>query len=167
MNVHSCLEYPGQRLTLLPHIRPDVLVRLTLSADERKVHKIKVGNDLRLFTVRQRLFRGALFLIIPVVFVWQAAFFCSPLSRRKRFRLEYRIAKREVIRYWKEANRMGKKGKGKKAEVVFLVCEETGDRNYTLSPCKPGSEAGKYMFLEKWQPNLLRRMQMRISWIFL
>lgn len=47
---------------------------------------------------------------------------------------------------------MGKKGKGKKAEVIFLVCEETGDRNYALRR-KPGSEKLK---LKKYSPRLRR-----------
>ena len=34
---------------------------------------------------------------------------------------------------------MAKGGKKKKAEVVFLVCEESGDYNYTLRR-KPGGE---------------------------
>ncbi len=38
----------------------------------------------------------------------------------------------------------------KKAEVVFLVCEESGDYNYTLRR-KPGSEKLK---LKKYSPRL-------------
>jgi large subunit ribosomal protein L33 len=48
---------------------------------------------------------------------------------------------------------MGKKkgGKGKKkAESVFLVCEETGDYNYTLKR-KPG---GEKLELMKYSPRL-------------
>ncbi|MFM7843037.1 MAG: 50S ribosomal protein L33 [Planctomycetota bacterium] len=41
----------------------------------------------------------------------------------------------------------------KKAEVVFLVCEETGDYNYTLRK-KPGGEKLK---LKKYHPKLRRR----------
>lgn len=44
---------------------------------------------------------------------------------------------------------MGKGGK-KKAEVVFLVCEETGDYNYSLRR-KPGGEKLK---LKKYCPRL-------------
>jgi large subunit ribosomal protein L33 len=44
---------------------------------------------------------------------------------------------------------MGKGGK-KKAEVVFLVCEETGDYNYSLRR-KPGGEKLK---LKKYSPRL-------------
>lgn len=46
---------------------------------------------------------------------------------------------------------MAKGGKkGKKAETVFLVCEETGDYNYTLRR-KPGGEKLK---LKKYSPRL-------------
>jgi large subunit ribosomal protein L33 len=45
---------------------------------------------------------------------------------------------------------MAKGGKKKKAEVVFLVCEESGDYNYTLRR-KPGSEKLKLM---KFSPRL-------------
>ncbi len=47
---------------------------------------------------------------------------------------------------------MAKKGgkSKKKAEVVFLVCEESGDYNYTLRR-KPGSEKLK---LKKYSPRL-------------
>jgi large subunit ribosomal protein L33 len=38
----------------------------------------------------------------------------------------------------------------KKAEVVFLVCEETGDQNYVLRR-KPGGEKLK---LKKYSPRL-------------
>ena len=41
----------------------------------------------------------------------------------------------------------------KKAEVVFLVCEETGDRNYVLKR-KPGGEKLK---LKKYSSRLRRR----------
>ena len=50
---------------------------------------------------------------------------------------------------------MAKTGKGKKkkkAEVVFLVCEETGDHNYTLRR-KPGGEKLK---LNRYSPRLRR-----------
>ena len=47
------------------------------------------------------------------------------------------------------AAKKGGKGK-KKAESVFLVCEETGDYNYTLRR-KPGSEKLK---LKKYNPRL-------------
>lgn len=48
----------------------------------------------------------------------------------------------------------GKKGKKKKkAETVFLVCEETGDYNYVLRR-KPGSEKLK---LKKYCPRLRKR----------
>ena len=47
---------------------------------------------------------------------------------------------------------MGKKGKGKKAEVVFLVCEESGDYNYALRR-KPGAEKLK---VKKYCPRLRR-----------
>ena len=40
----------------------------------------------------------------------------------------------------------------KKVEVVFLVCEETGDYNYTLRR-KPGGEKLK---LKKYSPRLHR-----------
>jgi large subunit ribosomal protein L33 len=43
----------------------------------------------------------------------------------------------------------GKKGK-KKAETVFLVCEETGDYNYAIRK-KPGGEKLK---LSKYSPRL-------------
>ena len=45
------------------------------------------------------------------------------------------------------------KGKGKKLEVVFLVCEETGDINYILRR-KPGGEKLK---LKKYSPRLRKR----------
>lgn len=41
----------------------------------------------------------------------------------------------------------------KKAEVVFLVCEETGDYNYTIKK-KPGTEKLK---LKKFSSRLRRR----------
>ena len=40
--------------------------------------------------------------------------------------------------------------KGKKLEIVHLVCEETGDYNYTLRK-KPGAEKLK---LKKYSPRL-------------
>jgi large subunit ribosomal protein L33 len=46
--------------------------------------------------------------------------------------------------------KMAGKGKKKKAEIVFLVCEETGDYNYTLRR-KPGGEKLK---LKKYCPRL-------------
>ena len=46
---------------------------------------------------------------------------------------------------------MAKGGKGKKkAETIFLVCEESGDYNYTLRR-KPGGEKLK---LKKYCPRL-------------
>jgi large subunit ribosomal protein L33 len=49
---------------------------------------------------------------------------------------------------------MAKKGKGKKkkAEAVFLVCEETGDYNYALRR-KPG---GEKLRLRKFCPRCRR-----------
>ncbi len=49
---------------------------------------------------------------------------------------------------------MANKGKGrkKKLETIFLVCEETGDQNYTLRR-KPGGEKLK---LKKYSPRLRR-----------
>jgi large subunit ribosomal protein L33 len=47
---------------------------------------------------------------------------------------------------------MAKGGKKKKAETVFLVCEETGDYNYSLKR-KPGGEKLK---LRKYSPRLRR-----------
>ncbi len=44
------------------------------------------------------------------------------------------------------------KGKKKKAEVVFLVCEESGDANYVLRR-KPG---GEKLRLKKYCPRLRR-----------
>ncbi len=41
----------------------------------------------------------------------------------------------------------------KKVETVFLVCEETGDYNYTLRR-KPGTEKLK---LQKYSPRLRKR----------
>jgi large subunit ribosomal protein L33 len=41
----------------------------------------------------------------------------------------------------------------KKAEVVFLVCEETGDLNYVLKR-KPGGEKLK---LQKYSPRLRKK----------
>ncbi len=43
----------------------------------------------------------------------------------------------------------------KKAETVFLVCQETGDYNYTLRR-KPGGEKLK---LKKYCPRLRRRTE--------
>jgi large subunit ribosomal protein L33 len=51
------------------------------------------------------------------------------------------------------AKKKGGKGK-KKAETVFLVCEETGDYNYTLRR-KPGGDRGK-LKLKKYNPRLRR-----------
>jgi large subunit ribosomal protein L33 len=49
---------------------------------------------------------------------------------------------------------MAKSGKSKKkAETVFLVCEETGDYNYTVKR-KPGGEKLK---LNKFSPRLRKR----------
>lgn len=48
---------------------------------------------------------------------------------------------------------MAKGGKKKKVEVIFLVCEETGDHNYTLRR-KSGGEKLK---LKKYCPRLRRR----------
>jgi large subunit ribosomal protein L33 len=45
---------------------------------------------------------------------------------------------------------MAGKGKKKKAETVFLVCEETGDYNYSLRR-KPGAEKLK---VKKYCPRL-------------
>jgi large subunit ribosomal protein L33 len=48
---------------------------------------------------------------------------------------------------------MAKGGKkGKKKEVIFLVCEETGDYNYALRR-KPG---GEKLRLKKYSPRLRR-----------
>lgn len=47
---------------------------------------------------------------------------------------------------------MAKGGKKKKAETVFLVCEETGDMNYALRR-KPG---GEKLRLKKYCPRLRR-----------
>ena len=41
----------------------------------------------------------------------------------------------------------------KKAETVFLVCEETGDKNYTVRR-KPGREK---LRVKKYSPRLRRR----------
>lgn len=46
------------------------------------------------------------------------------------------------------------KGK-KKAEVVFLVCKETGDHNYTLRR-KPG---GEKLSLKKYSPKLRKHTE--------
>jgi large subunit ribosomal protein L33 len=45
---------------------------------------------------------------------------------------------------------MAKGGKKKKAETVFLVCEETGDYNYCLRR-KPG---GEKLRVKKYSPKL-------------
>ena len=50
------------------------------------------------------------------------------------------------------AKKKGGKSK-KKAETVFLVCEETGDYNYTVRR-KPG---GEKLQLMKFSPRLQRR----------
>ena len=50
-----------------------------------------------------------------------------------------------------EMAKTGKKSK-KKAETVFLVCEETGDHNYTLRR-KPG---GEKLRVKKYSPRLRR-----------
>lgn len=47
------------------------------------------------------------------------------------------------------AKKKGGRGK-KKAETLFLVCEETGDHNYTVRK-KPGGEKLK---LSKYSPRL-------------
>ena len=52
------------------------------------------------------------------------------------------------------AKKKGSKSK-KKAETVFLVCQETGDYNYTLRR-KPGGEKLK---LKKYSPRLRRHTQ--------
>ncbi len=46
----------------------------------------------------------------------------------------------------------GGKGKKKKAETVFLVCEESGDYNYSLRR-RPG---GEKLRLKKYSPRLRR-----------
>ncbi len=48
---------------------------------------------------------------------------------------------------------MAKGKKKKKVETVFLVCEETGDYNYTIRR-KPGGEKLK---IKKYSPRLRRR----------
>jgi len=48
---------------------------------------------------------------------------------------------------------MAKGKKKKKVETVFLVCEETGDYNYTLRR-KPGGEKLKLL---KYSPRLRKR----------
>jgi len=49
----------------------------------------------------------------------------------------------------------------KKAEVVYLVCEETGDYNYTLMR-KPGGEKLK---LSKFCPRLRKHTETRpVTW---
>jgi large subunit ribosomal protein L33 len=53
-----------------------------------------------------------------------------------------------VLSVWREEKSVGKSKK--KAETVFLVCEETGDYNYTLRR-KPGGEKLK---LSKYSPRL-------------
>jgi large subunit ribosomal protein L33 len=50
----------------------------------------------------------------------------------------------------KETFSMAAKGKKKKAETVFLACEETGDFNYVLRR-KPG---GEKLELKKYCPRL-------------
>jgi large subunit ribosomal protein L33 len=50
--------------------------------------------------------------------------------------------------FWREETIVGKSKK--KAETVFLVCEETGDYNYTMRR-KPGGEKLK---LSKYSPRL-------------
>lgn len=47
------------------------------------------------------------------------------------------------------AKKKGGRGK-KKAETIFLVCEETGDKNYSIRK-KPGGEKLK---LSKYSPRL-------------
>jgi large subunit ribosomal protein L33 len=59
--------------------------------------------------------------------------------------------RRATIRRTDVAGSVMAKGK-KKLEVVFLVCEETGDYNYTLRR-KPGGEKLK---LKKYSPRLRR-----------
>jgi large subunit ribosomal protein L33 len=54
-----------------------------------------------------------------------------------------------ALDHWDAWNMAGK-AKKKKAEVVFLVCEESGDYNYTLRR-KPGGEKLK---LKKYCPRL-------------
>jgi len=53
-------------------------------------------------------------------------------------------------RYSLERKTMAQKGKKKKAETIFLVCEESGDYNYTVRR-KPGGEKLK---LKKYCPKL-------------
>ncbi|MBM4000130.1 MAG: 50S ribosomal protein L33 [Planctomycetes bacterium] len=45
---------------------------------------------------------------------------------------------------------MAKGGKSKKKEVVFLVCEETGDYNYSLRR----KSGGEKLRLKKYSPRL-------------
>ena len=45
---------------------------------------------------------------------------------------------------------MAKSGRRKKAETIFLVCEETGDYNYALKR-KPG---GEKLRINKYSPRL-------------
>ena len=45
---------------------------------------------------------------------------------------------------------MAKSGRGKKAETVFLVCEETGDYNYSLRK----KSGGEKLRLSKYCPRL-------------
>ena len=52
-----------------------------------------------------------------------------------------------------ESGKKGKKKGKKKADTIFLVCEETGDYNYSLRR-KPGGEKLKLM---KYCPRLRKR----------
>ena len=53
---------------------------------------------------------------------------------------------------WNPQMAKGKKKSKKKVETLFLVCEETGDYNYTIRR-KPGGEKLK---LKKYSPRLRR-----------
>ena len=57
---------------------------------------------------------------------------------------------RGVVRVFPVGSGFGMAKSKKKAEVVFLVCEETGDLNYTLRR-KPGGEKLK---IKKYSPRL-------------
>ena len=65
-------------------------------------------------------------------------------------RLLWEIPQRLGLEGWGERTVMAKSKK--KAETVFLVCEETGDYNYSLRR-KPGGEKLK---VKKYSPRLRR-----------
>ena len=74
-------------------------------------------------------------------------------SQTAAIRYNDRIARQARSLDFTRMSSMAGKGKKKKAETVFLVCEETGNYNYVMRR-KPG---GEKLELKKYCPELRKR----------